>query len=45
MLEKNKHKQERKARELWNAYYPRTTPTKHERAQKAERKHRNRGEE
>ena len=39
MLEKNKKKEERKNRPLWNGYYTRRTPTKKERIERADRKH------
>lgn len=39
MLKKNKEKEERKNRPLWNGYYTRKTPTKKERIERAERKH------
>lgn len=41
MLQKNIDKQKRKERKTWNGYYTRKTPTKKEKMEKAERKHRN----
>lgn len=42
MLEKNRKREERKNRPLWNGFYTRSTPTKKERIARNERKHKNR---
>ena len=42
MTQKNKEAQERKARrKMWYGYYERKTPTKKEKIEKLERKHKN----
>lgn len=40
MTSKNKAKEERKNRPLWNGYYTRKTPTKKERLEKSRKKYR-----
>ena len=45
MLQKNIEKQERKNRKLWNGYYSRITPTKKEKINKINKKHKKRGQE
>ena len=40
MLEKNKLKEERKNRAVWNGYYTRKTPTKKEKIRKDDKKYR-----
>lgn len=45
MLEKNKARLARKERATWNGLYTRKTPTRKERAERIERKHRGRAED
>jgi hypothetical protein len=42
MLKKNIEKEKRKSRPLWNGYYIRKTPTKKERLEKLDKKHKGR---
>ena len=45
MLQKTIEREKRKERATWVGYYARKTPTKRERAERAERKYKNKGEE